>query len=886
MIKYTLCGRVGGVCGRRAAAARAGLWRPRCRFVADGGRQDVAARRAVLSQEIGRLRALLSHTSDDLSFIHAESVREHIDAIRRELKDRTDESVADIAGRMAEGAATYHETLVKYVDNRDLYNQAAQTKVTNDSNIKYGIVGVSLMCVFGSLALSLHPVFLFAGLRRRRLHIPPRVPPEPHERREDRQHGEVPAGQQELQTADGPAAARDGGAAVGAREKGRPEWRGKADIGALAGQSDAFLGFAAFTGAPEEGNRREEDRPVPDEAQRAAKVVRSLVPVGQVPVEGGVGRLGVVEALVEVGGGVPEEARDVYAEGLASRLRGDHGRKVLAFDGLGERLAQRAHSVLQVDDVHRDGVGNLNRRLGFELLLTREPGLHGVETERLGHEGVLDDVAVLGVVLASANARNHGHAAEALGSGQNLGDQEEAGADAAVLVGSGILDGLAVGHHDAVDVQLADECAALQTAELGNGGVVASVVAQPQPQEAVDLGLVLALAGQQQLAHVGHVGAPDDGRVRDVANDAVQTDPGVDGAFHAHHEVHEQIRVDVEVGHEFALLVPLLNARKGRDLARVNLPLVGLQGLVAQDQGEHLEVHRGVAGGEVGHQVDVHLVAVFLQQVESPGGVAQGVAAVHVVEDLVVGVLDAQLDASAAEVAQDPDLVRGDSVGAGLEREANDAALRPDVHVLLGREGLPGAARLEGRGEYVGGVVEVAAELLLVLPGVAAPGASQHQNLDLVNDVPVAVEGHGAVIELLHGVKVVLVGAQHGGFGGEVAAGLAGLVRAVVAVGGTAEVAGGGQDGDHNNAGIGPDRLVAQQLLHVRVVLHRLGCGLLARAAVGGAGDGRGRGTALLRGALQLHEALEDFALGRTDVELPPQPGHDRIQLVLVHGVF
>mmetsp|Transcript_8829 Transcript_8829/g.22717 ORF Transcript_8829/g.22717 Transcript_8829/m.22717 type:complete len:240 (-) Transcript_8829:238-957(-) len=65
---------------------------------------------------------------------------------------------------------------------------------------------------------------------------------------------------------------------------------------------------------------------------------------------------------------------------------------------------------------------------------------------------------------------------------------------------------------------------------------------------------------------------------------------------------------------------------------------------------------------------------------------------------------------------------------------------------------------------------------------VGCPRPAEHNDLDLVHRMPVLRELGGAVGELQAGIEVVLVGSEYTRLVMQVAAGLAGLVRAVVAI--------------------------------------------------------------------------------------------------------
>ncbi|KAK2195365.1 bifunctional Helicase superfamily 1-2 [Babesia duncani] len=69
---------------------------------------------------------------------------DHVGAIRKLLNDAT----------------LYERQVLELSQARERYNRAMHTPVVKDGAYKYGLVGVSFLCVFGSLSLTMHPIFL------------------------------------------------------------------------------------------------------------------------------------------------------------------------------------------------------------------------------------------------------------------------------------------------------------------------------------------------------------------------------------------------------------------------------------------------------------------------------------------------------------------------------------------------------------------------------------------------------------------------------------------------------------------------------------------------------------------------------------------------------
>eukprot|EP00327_Prymnesium_parvum_P028890 CAMPEP_0195579104 /NCGR_PEP_ID=MMETSP0814-20130614/13590_1 /TAXON_ID=97485 /ORGANISM="Prymnesium parvum, Strain Texoma1" /LENGTH=105 /DNA_ID=CAMNT_0040715781 /DNA_START=53 /DNA_END=370 /DNA_ORIENTATION=- len=98
---------------------------------------------------------------------------------------------------------------------------------------------------------------------------------------------------------------------------------------------------------------------------------------------------------------------------------------------------------------------------------------------------------------------------------------------------------------------------------------------------------------------------------------------------------------------------------------------------------EHLPVDLDRGAREVGHQVNVHFEARVLQKPQSVAHLLSGASAVDLLEDGVIGVLHAQLDARAAIPSQPVQLHLVNVVRPHLEGEPDNFAARALIQPLL-----------------------------------------------------------------------------------------------------------------------------------------------------------------------------------------------------------
>ncbi|KAK1937380.1 hypothetical protein X943_001453 [Babesia divergens] len=168
ILKRFHCAYAVPVVRRTCFDARLGLSRQRNQYVTIYGRRMFSEHRYLIHNEMASLKSYVQQPSQDLSYVYAATIKERAERLRVHLETRGNDECVTIAKGLESAASSYEEAVLRFIDNRVLYNQvsrhvvkAMQTKVTRDSNIKYGIMGISLICIFGSLSISLHPVFLF-----------------------------------------------------------------------------------------------------------------------------------------------------------------------------------------------------------------------------------------------------------------------------------------------------------------------------------------------------------------------------------------------------------------------------------------------------------------------------------------------------------------------------------------------------------------------------------------------------------------------------------------------------------------------------------------------------------------------------------------------------
>lgn len=161
MLKRFHCAYAVPVVRRTCFDAGLGLSRQRNQYITIYGRRMFSEHRYLIHNEMASLKSYVQQPSQDLSYVYAATIKERAERLRAHLETKGNDECVTIAKGLESAASSYEEAVLRFIDNRVLYNQAMQTKVTKESNIKYGIMGISLICIFGPLSISLHPVFLF-----------------------------------------------------------------------------------------------------------------------------------------------------------------------------------------------------------------------------------------------------------------------------------------------------------------------------------------------------------------------------------------------------------------------------------------------------------------------------------------------------------------------------------------------------------------------------------------------------------------------------------------------------------------------------------------------------------------------------------------------------
>eukprot|EP00375_Theileria_parva_P002038 XP_764714.1 hypothetical protein [Theileria parva strain Muguga] len=115
------------------------------------------------STDLDRIRSNLSSLHDDLTFLASSTIKSGCQNLELKYKDPSNLSLNSRLSSMTKCGSEIEKVVYNILDNRVRYNMARSRKVAKDSNYKFGILGVSLICVFGSLSISLHPLFLLVS---------------------------------------------------------------------------------------------------------------------------------------------------------------------------------------------------------------------------------------------------------------------------------------------------------------------------------------------------------------------------------------------------------------------------------------------------------------------------------------------------------------------------------------------------------------------------------------------------------------------------------------------------------------------------------------------------------------------------------------------------
>lgn len=361
---------------------------------------------------------------------------------------------------------------------------------------------------------------------------------------------------------------------------------------------------------------------------------------------------------------------------------------------------------------------------------------------------------------------------------------------------------------------------------LGVEGLIAQLAAPDTlTVDALFLGSVLDQLRQIGLDALARVAQTVLRRLLKVALDAVDTDPLGRNALAVNQDVLEfgGVRCALRVGLPLAAGLPLLNLGEVHVQTRVILHIVWDEVRVRL---KHLLVALLVAlwsrTRKVGHDVNLHLEPVILQQLDGGATVARQVAAVDLAQEVVIRVLDTNLHARDAIATEANNLCGGNLVRARLHAEAYHVDARRHIERLLLLNSAPGAVAVLVEG--VGAIIQVADEGVGDGMIVATKGAAEDAKLHLVNLVAVSLERLEPNVDLLDRIKADLERALEDVLVAEIRARHSWLIRAKVAIVLTAELVRWQRYAHIQDAARAPHRLLNQRIAQRRN--HRELCGL------------------------------------------------------------
>lgn len=312
-----------------------------------------------------------------------------------------------------------------------------------------------------------------------------------------------------------------------------------------------------------------------------------------------------------------------------------------------------------------------------------------------------------------------------------------------------------------------------------------------------------------------------------VALDAVDADPLRCDALAVNQNILEfgGVRCALRIRLPLARGLPLLDLGEIHVQARIVLHIVWDEVRVRL---EHLLVALLVAlwsrTREVGHDVNLHLEPVVLQELDGLLAMAGEVTPVDLAQDVIVRVLNANLHARDAIATEANNLWGSNLVRARLHTEADHVDARRHIKSLLLLDGTsrPVLVLVEG----VGAIVQVADEGVGDPVVVAAKGATEDAELDLINLVTVDLESLQTDIDLLDRVEADLLGALEDVLIAQIRARHPWLIRAKVAVVLAAELVRWQGDAHIQNTARAADGLLNKRIAQRRNSGKGLGLGL------------------------------------------------------------
>mmetsp|Transcript_17463 Transcript_17463/g.27343 ORF Transcript_17463/g.27343 Transcript_17463/m.27343 type:complete len:397 (-) Transcript_17463:343-1533(-) len=289
---------------------------------------------------------------------------------------------------------------------------------------------------------------------------------------------------------------------------------------------------------------------------------------------------------------------------------------------------------------------------------------------------------------------------------------------------------------------------------------------------------------QQCLPQIGHRIPRRYIVLRNVANHAIESYPRRHSALDPDQQLDE---FALRVGRIHAFIVPFLDHRPRHGLRRIQLPLVGLQLIAAQQILDHVLIALRCRARQVGHQMKINLKCAVFEQTHRFHCVRGATSAIDFGQNRVVSVLNTNLQSSATVAAQSHNLSQLNRVRSCLQRHPNNAtlAVRAVIDALFVDQRQWRTFLRELRQPVIERVctpINIANEFLLIWHWIFAPSPAQHQNLNLVDGMTEIAQRRRTTIKLINGVPFVAMSATHTWLVGKITARHVRLVWTIITI--------------------------------------------------------------------------------------------------------
>lgn len=276
----------------------------------------------------------------------------------------------------------------------------------------------------------------------------------------------------------------------------------------------------------------------------------------------------------------------------------------------------------------------------------------------------------------------------------------------------------------------------------------------------------------QNLAEIRHLVITSLNSIgRNVANQTLDTNPGIDALLVMRENIKKVIQIALCVRNERTLLIPVCNLaghdqlriRRLADSSRINLDIVKLKLWTVNSLVEHPLVALRTRTRQVRHQMHHNLETTLLQQTNCTDSVLGVATTVNLPQNSIIVVLHTNLNTSDTPTAVIAQSIRSNVVRTSLNRQTNNAEHSRLVLVNLLLKSL-------GRTVITISIccpIELEHNLLAILLRIALPGATRQNHLHLlavlvrsINIARVRI-GLDTVPKLSTNIKVVLESTKH-----------------------------------------------------------------------------------------------------------------------------